>query len=398
MRSGYLGRSSPPRFATRATVNIRRPWSRHNRLSGNAAGLAVAYVTDAQVRWDVASAGVLRLVIPRGTEPLRCKLLYAPLDGNLDTASLARHLLHAAPAEDLDVLTRGGPTNWPETLQTTVSPLGAEDGPFRAETLTLPSENPWRSWLRFSGFDFFADGNRAAVCSWQGDVWQVSGLRDPAGQLRWQRIASGLFQPLGLKIVADQIYVLGRDQITRLHDLNGDGAADFYENFNNDAQVTEHFHEFAMDLQTDRQGNFYYMKAARHALPPIVPQHGTLIQVTPDGQQSTILAGGFRAPDGLLVNGDGTFVSSDQEGHWTPMNRINWVRPGGFYGNMMASNPAGRAEDATDLPVCWIHREIDRSPTAQVWVNDPGVGAAPRIAAQSLLRNRQDLSRAHAAG
>ena len=30
------------------------------------------------------------------------------------------------------------------------------------------------------------------------------------------------------------MYVLGRDQITRLHDLNADGEADFYENFNND--------------------------------------------------------------------------------------------------------------------------------------------------------------------
>ncbi len=339
--------------------------------SGNAAGLAVACVTDAPVRWDATSAGTLRLVIPRGAEPLRCKLLYAPWDDRLDPQPLAEQLAQVPPAEDLELLTRGGPTNWPETLQTTVGPLGAADGPFQAEELTLPKENPWRSWMRFSGFDFFADGDRAAICSWQGDVWQVSGLRHPAGQLRWQRIASGLFQPLGLKIVADQIYVLGRDQITRLHDLNGDGAADFYENFNNDAQVTEHFHEFAMDLQTDRQGNFYYVKAARHALPPVVPQHGTLIRVTPDGQQSTILAGGFRAPDGLLVNDDGTFLSSDQEGHWTPMNRINWIRPGGFYGNMMAANPSGRSEDATDLPVCWIHREIDRSPTAQVWVHDP---------------------------
>ncbi len=47
-----------------------------------------------------------------------------------------------------------------------------------------------------------------------------------------------------------------------LHDLNGDGETDFYECFNNDHQVTEHFHEFAMGLQTDAEGNFYYAKAA----------------------------------------------------------------------------------------------------------------------------------------
>ncbi|MDP4855483.1 MAG: hypothetical protein NWR20_05315 [Schleiferiaceae bacterium] len=42
-----------------------------------------------------------------------------------------------------------------------------------------------------------------------------------------------------------------RDQIARLKDLNGDGETDFIECFNDDAQVTEHFHEFAMGLQTD---------------------------------------------------------------------------------------------------------------------------------------------------
>ena len=60
-----------------------------------------------------------------------------------------------------------------------------------------------------------------------------------------------MFQSLGLRIVEGKIYVLGRDQITRLHDLNGDGEADFYENFNNDVHVTSGFHEFAFDLQTD---------------------------------------------------------------------------------------------------------------------------------------------------
>jgi len=35
-----------------------------------------------------------------------------------------------------------------------------------------------------------------------------------------------------------------------------------------------------MGLQTDRDGNFYYAKAARHALPGLVPQHGTLLKVS----------------------------------------------------------------------------------------------------------------------
>ena len=68
-----------------------------------------------------------------------------------------------------------------------------------------------------------------AVCSISGDVWRVSGVDDKLDHLKWRRFATGLNQPLGIKVVKDEVYVLGRDQITRLHDLNGDGEADFYE-------------------------------------------------------------------------------------------------------------------------------------------------------------------------
>ncbi len=197
----------------------------------------------------------------------------------------------------------------------------------------------------------------------------MHGIDNPQNKLRWQRIASGLFQPLGLKIVDGQIYVCCRDQIVRLHDLNGDGETDFYENFNNDHQVTEHFHEFAMGLKADERGNFYYAKAARHALPAVVPQHGTLLRVSADGDKTDIVASGFRAPNGVCVNPDGTFFLTDQEGHWVPKNRINWVREGGFYGNMLGYHQiTDPGENAIEPPVCWITNVFDRSPAEMLWV------------------------------
>ena len=90
--------------------------------------------------------------------------------------------------------------------------------------------------------------------------------RRPGAGLTWQRIASGLFQPLGLKVRDGPIFVCCRDQIVRLHDLNGDGETDFYECFNNDHQVTEHFHEFAMGL-ADRRGGELLLRQERPARP-----------------------------------------------------------------------------------------------------------------------------------
>ena len=165
-------------------------------------------------------------------------------------------------------LTIGGPSRFGQQVITTKGQKGNEEDPFAVDVLTVPNkdQNPWNSWMRLGGFDFFPNNpDRAAVCTWMGDVWLVDGVTGNLEELKWRRICSGLFQPLGLKIVDRVIHVACRDQIARLHDLNGDLEIDWIECFNNDHQVTEHFHEFAMGLQTDDAGNFYYAKSARHA-------------------------------------------------------------------------------------------------------------------------------------
>jgi hypothetical protein len=187
--------------------------------------------------------------------------------------------------------------------------------------------------------------------------------------LTWRRIASGLFQPLGVKFRDGELFVLCRDQLAKLVDLNADGETDFIECFNGDAQVTEHFHEFAMGLQTDATGNFYYAKSGRHALDSVIPQHGTLLKVSADGAKTDILATGFRAANGVCLNDDGTFFVTDQEGFWTPKNRINRVKVGGFYGNMYGYTSVTDTNDsAMEQPLVWVTNDKDRSPAELNWV------------------------------
>ena len=104
---------------------------------------------------------------------------------------------------------------------------GGGDGSYVVDTITEPFPNPYRVSTFLGGFDFLPDG-RAAVCTFHGDVWIVSGIDEKLEKLTWKRFATGLFQPLGLKVVKGDIYVAGRDQITRLKDLNKDGEADLY--------------------------------------------------------------------------------------------------------------------------------------------------------------------------
>jgi putative heme-binding domain-containing protein len=324
--------------------------------------VAVDVVGDNRVSL-VKQDGVHLLKIPASTTMTRVKVLMAK--GATNLASFAK----STPApRSLKPLTEGGPKRWPETMKTTFS-LGKSDGPFVVDTFGTPDRNPWNALLRLTGFDFYPDGKRMAVCTWDGDVWAVSGIDQPEAGLTWQRIASGLFQPLGLKFRGGAIFVCCRDQIVKLNDLNDDGETDYYECFNNDHQVTEHFHEFAMGLQTDLEGNFYYAKSGRHALPALVPHHGTLLKVSRDGRQTDILATGFRAANGVCLNPDGTFFVTDQEGFWTPKNRINLVEKGGFYGNLWGyTDITDKSDAAMKQPLCWITNEFDRSPAELVWV------------------------------
>jgi len=275
----------------------------------------------------------------------------------------------------LENLTRGGKTRYPEKITTDII-AGTDEGAFQVDILNPPFNPIWRNQLRLSGIDFFQDKNKGVVCSSDGDIWKVEGFTTNTGKLVWQRIASGLFQPLGIKVIDEVIYVTCRDQLVRLNDFNGDGETDFYESFNNDHQVTDHFHEFAMGLQTDKDGNFYYAKSARHAREALVPQHGTLIKVSKDGLQTEIVATGFRAANGVCINPDGSFIVTDQEGHWNPMNRINWVNKGGFYGNMFSYHAHPDSSNASmEQPLVWVDRELDQSPSELLWVDSPSWGS-----------------------
>ena len=234
------------------------------QITPQLSGIAISGSTKENV---LIENGKVRLKIPAKSKAVKV----AFFSGN-ETAKVdfEKQFSENKAIESLKKFTTGGPTNYPQTI-VTVGKKAPDDSAYVTDDLTLPHDNPWNSWMRIGGFDFYSDPTKAALCTWSGDVWTVSGIDGNFEKLIWRRIATGMFQPLGLKIINDEIFVGCRDQITKLVDLNGDGETDFYQTFNNDHQVTEHFHEFAMDLQTDPAGNFYYAKSARHALDSVCP-------------------------------------------------------------------------------------------------------------------------------
>jgi hypothetical protein len=264
----------------------------------------------------------------------------------------------AAVPDDYQLLIEPGPRRWGEPIVTKFV-KGDESGPFAIDTYTIPYDNKFKALFFCTGVDLLPDG-RLAVCTCHGDVWLVKQEGDTCS---WQRYATGLYQPLGLKVVDGKIVVLERGQLTRLHDLNNDGEADFYECLANDWHTGPGEHSYDTCLETDPQGNFFHFKTGDTEL----PSGGTLLKTAKDGSKTEIFCTGFRHPIGLGTSPTGIVVGADQEGNYMPATRVDEYKPGGFYGDLRAHHRQV-APTIYDGPLTWIPREVDNSAGGQVWV------------------------------
>ena len=350
-------------------------------LGGARIGLGQA---PTQTQW-VQEGGQLRLQLPPATRAYQVEVVFSKRDEPLPSNLPRRD-------QSLQEWTHGGSVRWPEVLVTR-GELASEDAEaaYVLDRLTLPDNNPYGFELRIGGFDFFSDPTTAAICTWDGDVWIVSGIDADLDTLEWKRFASGIHEPLGLKIVEDRIYTVSDDQITRFHDFNEDGEADFYENFNNDWELTSGFHAFLFDLHTDPEGNFLFafgspVRGGGRSFERMSAHHGSVLKVSADGSTLTRYASGLRAPNGIGVSPDGQVTTGDNEGTFVPRCPINWVEPDDFLGVVdsyenrdrlrttatVEERRCGR-EPAWDRseepkPLAWLPKGVDNSGGGQAWV------------------------------
>ncbi len=332
------------------------------------------------VSLEVADNSRALLKIAKGTSPA----LFTVLIWRGEAANQSKVTGFAIEKPSIVAFNKGGPVQWPESVVTkgVLNTSATPDGAYVTDSITAPTDNPWKRRVRFGGMDFFADGKRAALCTHDGDIWIVSGIDTNLEKLEWRRFASGQYETLGLVVVDDVIYTSGRDQITRYHDLNKDGEADYYENFNNQIMSTRGFHEFVFDLQTDKKGNFYFAKAnpvnsggngfgnqkASQGNGSVCSHSGCLFKVSKDGKKFEIIASGFRAPNGIGVSASGQVTTSDNEGTWVPTTPLNWVSAPGQFCGVINELTTKETADAFVPPLCWLAKSYDNSGGGQIWV------------------------------
>jgi len=105
---------------------------------------------------------------------------------------------------------------------------------------------------QIGGIATMKDG-RIIACFHRGEVASY----DPTTK-QWTTFASGLHEPLGIYVEEEgTILVMQRAELTRLHDKNNDGVADFYEVVSNDWGMTGNYHEFGFGVVKDSKKNIY---------------------------------------------------------------------------------------------------------------------------------------------
>ena len=240
----------------------------------------------------------------------------------------------------------------------------------------LSSARPYDFLPKVGGMDFMQDG-RLFVCTWDptGAVYELTNTdaSDPS-EITVRRVASGLAEPLGLKIVDDEIYILQKQELTKLVDTDGDGMIDEYVTVSNKWRTSANFHEFAFGLEYE--DGYFYATLATAIQPggastnPQIQDRGKVAKISKDNGRVEFIAHGLRTPNGIGFGADGELFVADNQGDWLPSSKIVHVQPNAWYGSRSVDFE-GTSAMQEKKPVVWLPQdEIGNSPSTPSYINE----------------------------
>ncbi|MEZ4775231.1 MAG: PA14 domain-containing protein [Bacteroidia bacterium] len=226
---------------------------------------------------------------------------------------------------------------------------------------------------KVGGMDFLPDG-KLVVSTWdpEGSIYVLDHIAESVAQgnpelVTVKRIAKGLAEPLGVKVVEGEIYVLQKQELTHLIDHNGDGMIDEYRTVCNGWRVSANFHEFAFGL-VYKDGYFYGTLATAinpggASTKPQIPDRGKVVRISKADGSFSFIASGLRTPNGIGIDGKGEIFVADNQGDWLPSSKILHIVEGEWYGSRSVDFE-GTANLKEKPPVVWLPQdEIGNSPS-----------------------------------
>lgn len=241
-------------------------------------------------------------------------------------------------------------------------------------SFTIEQARPDDFLPKVGGMDFLSDG-RLVISTWDalGAVYIIDNASsgDPA-KMKVKKIADGLAEPLGLKVVNDTIYVLQKQELTQLIDNNGDEIIDEYRNICNSWNAGPNFHEFAFGLEY-QDGYFYgnlsiAIEPGGASTQPQLEGRGSTVKISRTGEL-TYVANGLRVPNGIGYGIDGELFITDNQGDWLPCSKLLHITQDAFFGSR-AVDFAGTEGIKVKQPVLWLPQdEIGNSPTIPLYLD-----------------------------
>lgn len=263
---------------------------------------------------------------------------------------------------------------WPGTVTAPVELGAMSQNGLLLDRIAVPEENPWRRRLRPADLAFLT-GDRAAVLTYDGDVWLVDGFSDPElASLRWSRFASGLHEPLAIAAPAGVLQVATKNGVVRLYDKTGDGEADWFENFNDHMLQSQTTRSFPLDMAVGPDGSTYVTQGGIVSGQGMVAggtgtaHAGAILKISPDGRTSSVFARAAREPFLTVHPVTGVVTGTDQQGHFIPSSVCYLIREGDAFG-FGEERPAKLTP-----PLVWIPHDQDSSSSSQAWLVGKGMG------------------------
>ena len=261
---------------------------------------------------------------------------------------------------------------FPEDVEVARPAASAQDSPIAEQALNLPTGNPWKRAVRPTDIAFLPDGT-ALLTTLDGDVWRVKNISEETAT--WNRVASGIFEPMSIAIgVKNEVFVLGRDQITRLDDMDGDGFFDTYACASDAFSQTLHTRDYATSLEVEKDGSFVMTRAGLSDYDESVygetaPGRGAVMRISPNGLAVEMLADGLRVPF-IGKRADGALFASDQQGQFTPSTPIHLLGGDKPY---LGYEPANfRKVKSPTPPLLWFPYQINRSGSSFAMLSEKG--------------------------
>jgi hypothetical protein len=284
-------------------------------------------------------------------------------------------------------------------------PIGHNDTrvhPGFSMTNLIPAGAP-ANWPRVSGLDFLPNGD-LAVSTWDG-FGNSAGTTHPGRMYIFKKVTTGdstqvtyaqfgandMNEPLGLKVVNGEIYMIEKDSLVHLVDANKDQVLDSKTKIvggwprhlsDNNGKDLTFLHGLVKLPEPD--GRFVFGMATRYEdrAPSSAYNNGPTASTREKGcilgakigsPAIDTIACGMRSPDGMVLGPeDGVFVT-ENNGHFVPASKMVHVKQGRFFSVKKTGATSPFENTPATPPVLWLphgnnQTNVSVSPTQPVYL------------------------------